>query len=189
MLVYSAWISNTELTPITPEDCKDVQEKGKSKLLIQAYSIAAEGHDLAWFKEMLREHQAAMDEDAAARAEKEAKKANKSKRKSMDVTATAAKDEDADEMDVDEEDGESKPKSKKRKKSLDSDGAEEKVWSSTPPKLAIVLFNLAREDSEDRHQAQSQPPEDSSRICFQEKGCQTKVFRQEISGKDRCERR
>ena len=111
---------------MTPEECKDVVDKGKSKSLLEAYKIAAEGHDLAYFKTMLADHMAAMQEDAEERAEREAKKASKAKRKSGEVSAAPA-DEDADEMDVDEEGTDSKPKSKKRKKSLESDGGEEKV--------------------------------------------------------------
>ncbi|MCJ1478485.1 hypothetical protein MMC13_007165 [Lambiella insularis] len=120
-----AWIINTELSPLTPEECKEVIEKGKSKSLLAAYKIAAQGHDLAHFKEMLAEHMAAMQEDAEAKAERDAKKASKAKRKSGEVSA-ALIDEDADEMDVDDEEGEAKPKSKKRKKSLDSDEAGDK---------------------------------------------------------------
>ncbi|MCJ1402766.1 hypothetical protein MMC11_005987 [Xylographa trunciseda] len=121
-----AWIINSELSPLTPEECKDIADKGKSKTLLEAYKIAAEGHDLAYFKTMLEEHMAAMQEDADERAEREARKASKAKRKSGEVSALPADDEDADEMDVDEEGAPSKPKSKKRKKSLESDGGEEK---------------------------------------------------------------
>ena len=110
------------MTPLTPDECKDVPEKGKQKALKEAYEIAAEDHDLAYFKTMLGEHAKAVQEDEELRAQKEAdkeaKKARQAKRKS---NATVAEDDEADEMDIDEE-GESKPKaSKKRKKSLDSD--------------------------------------------------------------------
>ena len=117
----SAWIPNTDLTPISPEDCKDVPEKGKSKSLLEAYAVAADAHDLNYFKTMLAEHQEAMVEDAERRAEREAKKAQKAKRKS-DAAAAA----EADDMDIDDEE-EGKPKTKKRKKSIGSDGADEKV--------------------------------------------------------------
>ncbi|MCJ1437058.1 hypothetical protein MMC27_006443 [Xylographa pallens] len=118
-----AWIINSELSPLTPEECKDIADKGKSKSLLEAYKIAAQGHDLAYFKTMLADHMAAMQEDADEKAEREAKKASKAKRKSGEVSAPAD-NEDADEMDVDEDGADSKPKSKKRKKSLESDGDE-----------------------------------------------------------------
>lgn len=124
----SAWVPNTELTPIDPETCKEVSEKGKSKNLMAAYELAAENHDLAHFKEMLVDHQRFIEEEEEAKAEREAKKASKAKRKSVDASATADnEDGDADEMDVDEDAPETKPKTKKRKKEVDSGGETEKV--------------------------------------------------------------
>ncbi|OJJ46254.1 hypothetical protein ASPZODRAFT_142875 [Penicilliopsis zonata CBS 506.65] len=125
-----AWIPNTDLTPLDPETCKDVSEKGKSKLLIAAYGVASEGHDLKHFKELLNEHQRAMEQEeeereaqaaakAAAQAERDAKK--KKKRKSTDMG------DGADEMDVDNVDEDSKSKgSKKRKKDADADAESDK---------------------------------------------------------------
>ncbi|MCJ1283699.1 hypothetical protein MMC26_003030 [Xylographa opegraphella] len=140
-----AWIVNSDLNPLTPEECKDIADKGKSKSLLEAYEIAGEGHDLAYFKAMLADHMAALQEDAENKADREARKASKAKRKSGEVSAPAV-NEDADEMDVDEDEADSKPKSKKRKKSLDSDGDEKpaktpktgtKLKLSTPKTPAI----------------------------------------------------
>ena len=120
---------NSDLQPLSPDECKDVPEKGKSKALLEAYKIAADNHDLAYFKEILLDHQEQIAEDEQNRKEREAKKAAKSKRKS-DAATTA----DEDEMDVDEEDEEAKPKSKKRKKAAgDSDAEDEKVCEITLP--------------------------------------------------------
>ncbi|KAL1958020.1 hypothetical protein VTO42DRAFT_5232 [Malbranchea cinnamomea] len=118
-----AWVKNTDLSPLEPEKCKDVPEKGKSKALIEAYKVAAEGHDLQYFKDLLADHQRLVEEEMRAAQEraaaKEAKRA-KSKRKS-----TAAKDEDED-IDM-AASGEEAPKSaKKRKKDVESDGESEK---------------------------------------------------------------
>ena len=118
---------NTELTPLDVESVTAPLEKGKSKLLLAAYEKAAEQHDLKYFKEMLVDHQKAIQEDQEAQAEKEAKKANKAKRKST-ITA-AAPVVDADEMDIDEETTTPKPKSKKRKKDHEDDAVDEKVRS------------------------------------------------------------
>lgn len=118
---------NTELTPLDVESVTAPLEKGKSKLLLAAYEKAAEQHDLKYFKEMLVDHQKAIQEDQEAQAEKEAKKANKAKRKS--TTTAAAPVVDADEMEVDEEATTPKPKSKKRKKDQEDDAADEKVRS------------------------------------------------------------
>ena len=69
-----------DLKPITPEECKDVPEKGKSKLLKSAYDVASDGHDLQHFKVILADHQNALQQEieakeakAAAKAEKQAK--------------------------------------------------------------------------------------------------------------------
>lgn len=119
-----------DLKPITPEECKDVPEKGKSKLLKSAYDVASDGHDLQHFKVILADHQNALQQEieakeakAAAKAEKQAKK---NKRKSTDVV----EEEDVDMEDADE--GAKKPKSsKKRKKSVEADGETSKVSDNT----------------------------------------------------------
>ncbi len=128
-----AWMPNTELTPLDPEDesVKSPPEKGKSKMLLAAYAKAAEGNDLQHFKTMLVEHQKALQQDIeeheALAAEKAAAKKSKKSRKSSDAVA-----EDVDAMDIDDDEAAEKPKSKKRKKVEDSD-AEEKVSASMFP--------------------------------------------------------
>ena len=111
---------NTDLNPITVEECQQVSEKGKTKALYEAYKVASEGYDLDHWKKMLAEHQEAINEDAERRAEREAKKAEKAEK-------ARRKSEAADEMDIDDETEEKKPKSKKRKKSMDAEDADEKV--------------------------------------------------------------
>lgn len=128
ILPRSAWIPNTELTPLDVEadSTKNPVEKGKKQALIQAYKKAAENQDLDHFKAMLADHQRALDADQQEKADKEqersAKKAKKASRKSDAVVAG-----DGDEMDIDEDAVAEKPKSKKRKKADDSDEADEKV--------------------------------------------------------------
>lgn len=127
----SQWMPNTDLTPLDPQACKDFPEKGKTKSLIGAYEIAGEQHDLVYFKEMLADHQRAMQEDAELRAERDAKKQKKGKRKST-ATADEGEDldmEDAGDVEAEDDGADPKPKSKKRKKSLDSEGEADKVCS------------------------------------------------------------
>ena len=117
---------NTDLTPITADDCKDVPEKGKTKALYEAYQVAAEGYDLEHWKKILADHQEALNEDAERRAEREAKKAEKAEK-------ARRKSEVAEKMDIDDEEEERKPKTKKRKKSMDAeDSADEKVILRLP---------------------------------------------------------
>ncbi|KAL3475389.1 hypothetical protein BJX99DRAFT_247594 [Aspergillus californicus] len=117
-----AWIPNTDLSPLDPASCKDVSEKGKSKSLVAAYRVAGENHDLAYFKDLLTDHERAIQQEeeereaeaaakAAAKAERDAKK---NKRKSMEIHD-----------DVDMEDADEQPKQtksvKKRKKDAEAD--------------------------------------------------------------------
>ncbi|CRG92147.1 hypothetical protein PISL3812_09203 [Talaromyces islandicus] len=135
-----AWIPNTDLTSLDPESCKNVSEKGKQKQLIAAYKVAAEGHDLQHFKNLLADHQRAvqqefMDREAAAaekaalKAQKEAvKEEKKKKRKSSAAEADGEADAD----------GSKKAKAtKKRKKDTESDAEGGKP--SKTPKTATKL--------------------------------------------------
>jgi hypothetical protein len=124
--IDSAWIPNTNLKPLDPAECKEISEKNKAKTLIGAYKVAAEGHDLKHFKDLLSDHQAAVqqeieeeereeEEKAKAKAEKAAKK-NKRKSKGAE---TDVEMEDADEA---------KPsKATKKRKKDEADAEEDKV--------------------------------------------------------------
>ena len=125
-LIASGFIPNTDLNPLNPEDCKDVSEKGKSKSLLQAYEVAAEGQDLQYFKEMLADHANAMAQEEQRKEDAAAEKAAKADRKKR---KSDAKVESAD-VDIDDVDdtAEVKKSAKKRKKVAESDDEEaEKV--------------------------------------------------------------
>ncbi|EEQ84780.1 PWWP domain-containing protein [Blastomyces dermatitidis ER-3] len=136
MFLYTnefAWIPNTDLTPLDPESCKDVNEKGKTKNLIEAYHVAAENHDLQYFKDMLADHQRALEQDQEereARAAAKAAKQEKKKRKSMDV-ADEHEDEAA------ETGAEKRKTTKKRKKDGESEAESDKPAKT--PKTATKL--------------------------------------------------
>lgn len=109
-------------------------EKGnnqkKSKALWEAYTIAAEGHDLQWFKEMLEAHEQALAVDAEEKAAAETKKQEK-KDKAKRKSTAAEESEDVEMEDAGEEGktpGGKKKTSKKRK--AESDGEPEKVCLS-----------------------------------------------------------
>ncbi|PGH01328.1 hypothetical protein AJ80_09018 [Polytolypa hystricis UAMH7299] len=129
-----SWISNTGITPLDTSTCKDISEKGKSKNLLAAYQVAAENHDLQWYKDMLEEHQRALqqdEEEREARVAAKATKQDKKKRKSMDVS-------DQQEDEEMEEAGEEKRKTtKKRKKDVESEGESDKPIKT--PKTATKL--------------------------------------------------
>ncbi|KAI9845836.1 MAG: hypothetical protein M1837_004516 [Sclerophora amabilis] len=126
------WIANTDLTDLNLDTIEEQAEKAKSKGLKAAYLVAAERNDLAHFKDVLRDHDNALQADLEAKAER-AKKA-KSKRKS-DVVKEESEDvemedvEDEAALDENEVGEVSKSKSKKRKKEVESDGE-----ATKPPK-------------------------------------------------------
>ena len=131
----SAWQVNTDLVPLDLEAVKAEVAEGhqgkKSKSLWSAYQIAAAEHDLAWFKDMLQEHEQAVQKDVEEKAEADAKKAEKAEKKAK-RKSNAAEAETGDVDMEDAEDNESasdkKPKgSKKRKKDADSEGEPEKA--------------------------------------------------------------
>lgn len=131
-----------------PADCKDVAEKGKSKSLIAAFQVAAENHDLEYFKEVLDEHAAALQADIEAKEARDAEKAAKSDKKKRKSEAKIETE------DVEMEDADAEPvakkSSKKRKKEADSDDEEsEKVCSTlwvlrTSHILILILISLQR---------------------------------------------
>lgn len=147
----SGWHVNTDIAPLDMDEVKAVVEKDeqgkRSKALWEAYKIAAEGHDLKHFKEVLAEHEqyareiaeekAARDaekaEKAAKKAERAEKAATKGEKAAKRKSKGAADGEEEEEEDVDMEDAEDDeaPKkakgSKKRKKDADSDGETAKV--------------------------------------------------------------
>jgi hypothetical protein len=130
---YSVWIHNTDLTPLTPEECVDVPQKGKGKALIEAYKVAAEGHDLMFFKKTLDEHYNAVQQDIEEKEAKLAEKAAKAEQKKRKSEAKA----DAEDVDMEDADADAKPKksSKKRKKEADEEEDEDEKVSQQSPDL------------------------------------------------------
>ena len=126
---FSAWIPNTDLNPLEPHSCKDVSEKGKAKALIAAYHVAAENHDLQYFKGILVEHAERLQEEADAAAARDAEKAAKAEKKKRKSEAATVEKDDVDMEDADDTTA-TKKSSKKRKKDVESDDEEtEKVCS------------------------------------------------------------
>ncbi|KAJ5919041.1 hypothetical protein N7466_009984 [Penicillium verhagenii] len=141
-----AWITNTNLTPLDPAECKDISEKNKTKQLIGAFKVASEGHDLEHFKSLLNDHQAALqqeiedeereeEEKAKAKADKEAEKANKkNKRKSKGA-----------ETDVEMEDVEAaKPSKATKKRKKDETDVEEDKPAKTPKTATKIKLSTPK---------------------------------------------
>ncbi len=108
--ISSSWTPNTDLSELDPTTVADIVTAKMRKDLQAAHLLAAEGHDLDYYKNVLRE----FEEQRLAKAE-----AKKSKAKTPKKSSKAADDDgDVDMEDVEDEAGEStekKSKSKKRK--------------------------------------------------------------------------
>lgn len=150
-----AWQVNTDLQPLDMDEIKkevaDNNQGKKTKALWEAYRVAADEHDLQWFKDMLAEHEKAlvkdMEEKAADEVKKQSKK-DKTRRKSNAV------DEDGDvdmEMEDTGEEGDAPLKkakaTKKRKKDVDSDGETEKPAKTPKTKLKVHGPKTPKEES------------------------------------------
>lgn len=132
-------MQNKDLEPLDLDTIGDAPEKGKNKSLIKAYQIAAEKHDLQYFKTIIDEHNRALAEDQE-RKEAKGKGKGKGKAKTKDAHAEGSDSEApvdgvADEMELDEDeaDGKAKSKSKKRKKDAESDEEIGKVRNRFSP--------------------------------------------------------
>ncbi|KAJ5424860.1 hypothetical protein N7445_010833 [Penicillium cf. griseofulvum] len=145
-----AWVPNTNLTPLDPAECKDISEKNKTKSLINAYKVASEGHNLQYFKKLLNDHQAAIDQEEAEfeaqeaekAAAKAAKEAKKGKRKSKGAE-TDVEMEDADDS------KKSKTPSKKRKKDVETDAEAEKP-AKTPKSNTKLKLTTPKAPTEEK---------------------------------------
>jgi hypothetical protein len=117
-----------------------------SNSLWEAYQIAAEHHDLQYFKEMLREHEQRRVEEAQAAAdaaaEKEAKKeAKKELKKSKSKSKLTNVDDDVEMVDASDEPSQ-KAASKKRKKESDESTPKVNQLSLNPVKLIFRLTTV-----------------------------------------------
>lgn len=140
-----AWQVNTDLLEFdlaqVKKDVEEDNQKGKKKALWEAYQVAAEGHDLEHFKELLKLHEQAMQEDLEQREQKEIQKKEKAEKAAKRKSTAAVDDSDDVEMqDVEDAVAPSAKKakgSKKRKKGDESDGENEKPAKTPKTKLKL----------------------------------------------------
>lgn len=145
-LSHSAWVPNTDLEPLDCSTIGSVPQGKLSKSLYAAYQLAAENHDLDYFKDVLREFEASnrraeKEKEEAAKAKASAKKSKKSKNVVQD------EDEDVDMADAgsDEVEKEEKPKpSKKRKAAADDDEISTPKRTDSVKKPKLKLINSAQ---------------------------------------------
>lgn len=130
---------NTSLSPLDPEECKTVPKSKMTKALTNAWKLASEDHDLAYFKNILKiwqEEQAAIEKEIREHEEEEARLAEERAAQAEKDAAEAAAQDEVDKKaakkksrkskggdgDVDMEDADAPKSSKKRKKESESDG-------------------------------------------------------------------
>ncbi|KAF2001179.1 hypothetical protein P154DRAFT_173054 [Amniculicola lignicola CBS 123094] len=155
-----AWQVNTDLNPLDVEEVKAEVLKGnttkKTKALWQAYEIAAEGHDLPWFKDMLEAHekatQADADEKAAVEAKKLEKKEKAAARKSIAVEETS--DVEMGDAAGDEAASAKKAKPSKKRKAREGDDVESDKPAKTPK---VKLTNKAKDASAAKPKKEPKP--------------------------------
>jgi len=132
---------NTSLTPLDPAECKEKPKGKMTKALTSAYELAAEGHDLQYFKDLLvkwqEEEQAIqkemaevearrLEEKAAREAEVEDEAENQVKEKKKKKAQRKSKGGDGD---VEMADTAAPKSTKKRKKEVESDAEGAKVYN------------------------------------------------------------
>jgi hypothetical protein len=141
------------------KEMENGNQQKKTKALSEAYRIAVEDHDLAWFKEMLHAHEHAMQEDHEQREQKETQKAEKAaKRKST----AANESEDVDMEDAGDDTAPSAKKAKankKRKKGDESDGENDKVCIVSDNCFIVANSLAACKDSQGETQVDSEDAE------------------------------
>ena len=107
--------------------------------MISAYKVASEGHDLAYFKKLLNDHQAAIDQEEA---EIEAEKAEKAAAKAAKDSKKGKRKSKGAETDVEMEDADDSRKSKasKKRKNTETDAEAGKVGVAGSPFLLPLLI-------------------------------------------------
>lgn len=123
--------------PLEVDDIKRTVETGdsgkKTKALWEAYQIAAEQHDLNYFKEMLVEHEKRVIQEQRDFEEKQAKKdteeVKKPKQKRKSET-TIAEDTEMEDAGGDEDQKKSKKTNKRKIKEPETEGEAPKVEKS-----------------------------------------------------------
>lgn len=120
---------NTALSPLDPEECTTLPKGKMTKALADAYRLASEGHDINYYKGLLKQWQedekAIAEEQRELEAEAERKAQEKAEKKAAAEKKKSRKSKGGD--DVDMEDADAPKSTKKRKKDAESDAEGAKV--------------------------------------------------------------
>lgn len=126
---FSCWAVNTDLEDLDVTTVGTLKGSKMTKALQEAHALAAENHDLQYFKDLLDEHalahQQELEELAAEEAAREAAEAARLVAAQTPKKAKKAKSDGGDDEDVEmgDADEEAKPKSSKKRKADADDTA------------------------------------------------------------------
>lgn len=139
----------------------------KTKALVSAYEVASEGHDLEYFKELIRDYEKILQEDKENQEkvaqEKQDKKDKKAKRQSKGKDTVEDAEDDVEMEDAPEEapngDGaQPKKATKKRKKDAESEGEAPKV-SLLPLAILTNANEIACQNTQNEESRRAQDAE------------------------------
>lgn len=131
--IYSGWVSNKDLITLDPEKLLEQVNAKMRKDLQAAHELAAENHDLDYYKDVLQQFQEELIEKQKAA---EAKAAAAATPKASKKKSKATVDEDVDMDDIDDE-----PSAKKDKKRKNPEDAETPQRADSVKKPKIKLTN------------------------------------------------
>lgn len=131
--MYSGWVSNKDLITLDPEKVLEQVNAKMRKDLLAAHELAAENHDLDYYKGVLQQFQQELIEKQKAA---EAKAAAAATPKASKKKSKATVDEDVDMDDIDDE-----PSAKKDKKRKNLEDAETPQRADSVKKPKIKLTN------------------------------------------------
>lgn len=135
--MHSGWVSNKDLVDLDSEKVADLITPKMRKDLQLAHQIAAEGHDLDYYKDLLQQFQEELIEkqkaaEAKAAAAATPKKSKKQAKSSADV-------EDVEMEDVDDEPSTAKAKkSEKKRKNAEDSETPQRSESVKKPKIKLT---------------------------------------------------
>lgn len=136
-MLCSGWVSNKDLVDLDSEKVADLITPKMRKDLQLAHEIAAEGHDLDYYKDLLQQFQEELIEkqkaaEAKAAAAATPKKSKKQAKSSADV-------EDVEMEDVDDEPSTAKAKkSEKKRKNTEDSETPQRSESVKKPKIKLT---------------------------------------------------
>lgn len=136
-LFCSGWVSNKDLVDLDSEKVADLITAKMRKDLQLAHQIAAEGHDLDYYKDLLQQFQEELIEKQKAAEAKAAAAATPKKSKKQAKSSADAEDLEMEDVDEEPSTAKAKKSEKKRKNTEDSE-TPQRSESVKKPKIKLT---------------------------------------------------